>query len=189
VCRLLTQLSHPLLWIVSQSAPQTFGNSVIFPKPYWQFRNSTPHPMQNNGILVVYYAHFQISMPRPHLCQSVSCIIQHKKRRPSMAASPSSVRVIQQYKVNTINTSSRWSYQAYILLSISYIYRSRILSHEKIWVVEMEESLPPGFRFHPTDEELITYYLTRKVTDVGFQTKAMAVVDLNKCEPWDLPGS
>ncbi|XP_062158966.1 NAC domain-containing protein 92 [Alnus glutinosa] len=52
----------------------------------------------------------------------------------------------------------------------------------------MEESLPPGFRFHPTDEELITYYLTRKVTDVGFQTKAMAVVDLNKCEPWDLPG-
>jgi hypothetical protein len=106
-----------------------------------------------------------------------------------MAASPSSVRVIQQYKVNTINTSSRWSYQAYILLSISYIYRSRILSHEKIWVVEMEESLPPGFRFHPTDEELITYYLTRKVTDVGFQTKAMAVVDLNKCEPWDLPGS
>lgn len=53
----------------------------------------------------------------------------------------------------------------------------------------MEESLPPGFRFHPTDEELITYYLTRKVSEVGFQTKAMAVVDLNKCEPWDLPGS
>nr|QXO33766.1 VND transcription factor [Betula platyphylla] len=52
----------------------------------------------------------------------------------------------------------------------------------------MEESLPPGFRFHPTDEELITYYLTRKVSEVGFQTKAMAVVDLNKCEPWDLPG-
>jgi hypothetical protein len=53
----------------------------------------------------------------------------------------------------------------------------------------MEESLPPGFRFHPTDEELITYYLTRKVSDVGFTSKAIAVVDLNKCEPWDLPGS
>ncbi|GMY15328.1 NAC domain-containing protein 92 [Fagus crenata] len=52
----------------------------------------------------------------------------------------------------------------------------------------MEESLPPGFRFHPTDEELITYYLTRKVSDVGFTSKAIAVVDLNKCEPWDLPG-
>jgi len=53
----------------------------------------------------------------------------------------------------------------------------------------MEESLPPGFRFHPTDEELITYYLTRKVSDLSFTSKAIAVVDLNKCEPWDLPGS
>lgn len=53
----------------------------------------------------------------------------------------------------------------------------------------MEENLPPGFRFHPTDEELITYYLSRKVSDVGFMSKAVAVVDLNKCEPWDLPGN
>lgn len=52
----------------------------------------------------------------------------------------------------------------------------------------MEENLPPGFRFHPTDEELITYYLTRKVTEFGFVARAIADVDLNKCEPWDLPG-
>ncbi|KAF3438567.1 hypothetical protein FNV43_RR21330 [Rhamnella rubrinervis] len=52
----------------------------------------------------------------------------------------------------------------------------------------MEDNLPPGFRFHPTDEELITYYLSRKVSDVSFTSKAVAVVDLNKCEPWDLPG-
>ncbi|KAF7836906.1 Protein CUP-SHAPED COTYLEDON 2 [Senna tora] len=51
----------------------------------------------------------------------------------------------------------------------------------------MEENLPPGFRFHPTDEELITYYLTRKVSDTSFTSKAIAVVDLNKNEPWDLP--
>ncbi|TKV92452.1 hypothetical protein SEVIR_9G163500v4 [Setaria viridis] len=51
----------------------------------------------------------------------------------------------------------------------------------------MEEGLPPGFRFHPTDEELITYYLTRKVSDFAFATRAIADVDLNKCEPWDLP--
>ncbi|WOL02844.1 NAC domain-containing protein [Canna indica] len=51
----------------------------------------------------------------------------------------------------------------------------------------MEESLPPGFRFHPTDEELIAYYLTRKVTEFGFATRVIADVDLNKCEPWDLP--
>jgi hypothetical protein len=51
----------------------------------------------------------------------------------------------------------------------------------------MEEGLPPGFRFHPTDEELVSYYLTRKVSDLGFAARAIADVDLNKCEPWDLP--
>ncbi|KAL5544778.1 hypothetical protein UlMin_008562 [Ulmus minor] len=50
-----------------------------------------------------------------------------------------------------------------------------------------ENNLPPGFRFHPTDEELITCYLSRKVSDTSFTPKAVAVVDLNKCEPWDLP--
>jgi hypothetical protein len=52
----------------------------------------------------------------------------------------------------------------------------------------MEENLPPGFRFHPTDEELITNYLTMKISDSSFTSKAVAVVDLNKSEPWDLPG-
>uniref|UniRef100_A0A803M0Y9 NAC domain-containing protein n=1 Tax=Chenopodium quinoa TaxID=63459 RepID=A0A803M0Y9_CHEQI len=52
----------------------------------------------------------------------------------------------------------------------------------------MEENLPPGFRFHPTDEELITFYLSKKVSDFSFNSKAIADVDLNKCEPWDLPG-
>lgn len=47
--------------------------------------------------------------------------------------------------------------------------------------------LPPGFRFHPTDEELITHYLCKKVMDAGFDAEAIGEVDLNKCEPWDLP--
>ncbi|XP_030516205.2 NAC domain-containing protein 92-like [Rhodamnia argentea] len=51
-----------------------------------------------------------------------------------------------------------------------------------------ELELPPGFRFHPTDEELITHYLTPKVLDGSFCARAMGEVDLNKCEPWDLPG-
>jgi hypothetical protein len=53
-----------------------------------------------------------------------------------------------------------------------------------------EETLPPGFRFHPTDEELITYYLVNKISDSdNFTCKAIGDVDLNKCEPWELPGS
>ncbi|KAF8408127.1 hypothetical protein HHK36_007270 [Tetracentron sinense] len=47
--------------------------------------------------------------------------------------------------------------------------------------------LPPGFRFHPTDEELITHYLSKKVLDYTFIARAIGEVDLNKCEPWDLP--
>ncbi|KAI4329631.1 hypothetical protein MLD38_027998 [Melastoma candidum] len=47
--------------------------------------------------------------------------------------------------------------------------------------------LPPGFRFHPTDEELIRHYLQRKVVDTGFASRAIGDVDLNKSEPWELP--
>ncbi|EEF29758.1 conserved hypothetical protein [Ricinus communis] len=48
-------------------------------------------------------------------------------------------------------------------------------------------SLAPGFRFHPTDEELVRYYLKRKVTNKPFRFDAIAVVDIYKTEPWDLP--
>lgn len=47
--------------------------------------------------------------------------------------------------------------------------------------------LPPGFRFHPTDEELISHYLSPKVLDSCFSAKAIGDVDLNKNEPWELP--
>jgi hypothetical protein len=47
--------------------------------------------------------------------------------------------------------------------------------------------LPPGFRFHPTDEEVITSYLLQKFLNPSFDPQAIGEVDLNKCEPWDLP--
>ncbi|CAN1816360.1 NAC domain-containing protein 87, partial [Linum perenne] len=47
--------------------------------------------------------------------------------------------------------------------------------------------LPPGFRFHPSDEEIITHYLTEKVKDSSFTAIAVGEADLNKSEPWDLP--
>ncbi|XP_042378747.1 NAC domain-containing protein 87-like isoform X1 [Zingiber officinale] len=47
--------------------------------------------------------------------------------------------------------------------------------------------LPPGFRFHPTNEEIISHYLLPKILDHSFTALAIADVDLNKCEPWDLP--
>ncbi|KAH7851413.1 hypothetical protein Vadar_011278 [Vaccinium darrowii] len=49
-------------------------------------------------------------------------------------------------------------------------------------------SLPPGFRFHPTDEELVGYYLKRKINGREIELEIIPEVDLYKCEPWDLPG-
>ena len=52
---------------------------------------------------------------------------------------------------------------------------------------EDQMDMPPGFRFHPTDEELITHYLSNKVVDTNFFAKAIGEVDMNKVEPWELP--
>ncbi|XP_022748486.1 protein NTM1-like 9 [Durio zibethinus] len=47
-------------------------------------------------------------------------------------------------------------------------------------------SLAPGFRFHPTDEELVSYYLKRQVSNKPVRFNAIAEVDMYKHEPWDL---
>ncbi|KAL0816903.1 hypothetical protein Bca101_073347 [Brassica carinata] len=44
--------------------------------------------------------------------------------------------------------------------------------------LEDETIMPPGFRFHPTDEELITYFLLKKVLDSNFSCAAISQVDL-----------
>lgn len=59
---------------------------------------------------------------------------------------------------------------------------------EIMWEDTNEQGLPPGFRFHPTDEEVITYYLASKVFNGCFIGLQIAEVDLNRCEPWELPG-
>lgn len=48
--------------------------------------------------------------------------------------------------------------------------------------------LPPGFRFHPTDEELVNYYLKRKIHGLEIELDIIPEVDLYKCEPWELAG-
>ncbi|OAY36082.1 NAC domain-containing protein 82 isoform X2 [Manihot esculenta] len=50
-----------------------------------------------------------------------------------------------------------------------------------------KKSLPPGFRFHPTDVELVKYYLKRKVMGKKLLIDAIAEVDIYKFAPWDLP--
>ncbi|CAL5432712.1 unnamed protein product [Camellia sinensis] len=46
--------------------------------------------------------------------------------------------------------------------------------------------VPPGFRFHPTDEELVDYYLRKKIASTRIDLDVIKDVDLYKIEPWDL---
>jgi hypothetical protein len=52
----------------------------------------------------------------------------------------------------------------------------------------MEARMPPGFRFHPRDDELVLDYLLHRLSGRAHGGAAIVDVDLNKCEPWDLPG-
>jgi hypothetical protein len=55
-------------------------------------------------------------------------------------------------------------------------------------MVTMEPCVPPGFRFHPTDEELVGYYLRKKVASQKIDLDVIRDVDLYRIEPWDLQG-
>ncbi|GAB4836675.1 hypothetical protein Ancab_001588 [Ancistrocladus abbreviatus] len=49
-----------------------------------------------------------------------------------------------------------------------------------------DEGTLPGFRFHPTDEELISFYLRRKVEKKPISIELIKQVDIYKHDPWDL---
>ncbi|KAL6505222.1 hypothetical protein OROGR_025039 [Orobanche gracilis] len=52
---------------------------------------------------------------------------------------------------------------------------------------DIVESLPPGFRFYPSDEELICHYLYKKISNEEFIRGTLVEIDLHVCEPWQLP--
>uniref|UniRef100_A0A0E0K6M5 NAC domain-containing protein n=1 Tax=Oryza punctata TaxID=4537 RepID=A0A0E0K6M5_ORYPU len=63
---------------------------------------------------------------------------------------------------------------------------------------DIELTLPPGFRFYPSDEELVCHYLHNKVVNqhrfagvgggaAGGGGGTMVEVDLHTHEPWELP--
>lgn len=52
---------------------------------------------------------------------------------------------------------------------------------------EGDDVVLPGYRFHPTDEELVTFYLRRKVARKSLSIEVIREMDIYKHDPWDLP--
>ncbi|KAI0499225.1 hypothetical protein KFK09_020128 [Dendrobium nobile] len=52
---------------------------------------------------------------------------------------------------------------------------------------EEEEIMLPGFRFHPTDEELVEFYLRRKIQQKPLSIELIRQLNIYKYDPWDLP--
>ncbi|AES66406.2 putative transcription factor NAM family [Medicago truncatula] len=55
------------------------------------------------------------------------------------------------------------------------------------YVVDDDDVPLPGFRFHPTDEELVTFYLRRKLDKKPIAIDLIKQIDIYKYDPWDLP--
>ncbi|KAL2505474.1 NAC domain containing protein 83 [Abeliophyllum distichum] len=56
--------------------------------------------------------------------------------------------------------------------------------------IQRNESLkiPVGFRFYPTDQELVIHYLKRKVNSLQFPATVIPEFDVFQTNPWELPG-
>ncbi|XP_009590031.1 protein FEZ-like [Nicotiana tabacum] len=52
---------------------------------------------------------------------------------------------------------------------------------------KIDEMMLPGFRFHPTDEELVGFYLRRKIQHKTLSIELIKQLDIYKFDPWDLP--
>lgn len=49
-----------------------------------------------------------------------------------------------------------------------------------------DQAVLPGFRFHPTDEELVSFYLRRKIEKQLTSLEFIKESDIYKYDPWDL---
>ncbi|KAG6503135.1 hypothetical protein ZIOFF_035425 [Zingiber officinale] len=97
----------------------------------------------------------------------------------------STLRSSKRQRRGTINTSSPSALEEFQTLP------SLLLLATAMLLLPKPVSLPPGFRFHPTDEELVLHYLRRQVDAAApspWPISVVAEVDIYKHDPWELPG-
>ncbi|MFQ6644929.1 hypothetical protein Gotur_019958 [Gossypium turneri] len=56
------------------------------------------------------------------------------------------------------------------------------------FVVNGGVKMPIGFRFHPTDEELVVHYLKRKALCLPLPASVIPEFDVFQTDPWSMPG-
>ncbi|XWS30542.1 hypothetical protein CRYUN_Cryun24cG0126700 [Craigia yunnanensis] len=56
------------------------------------------------------------------------------------------------------------------------------------FVVNGGVKMPIGYRFHPTDEELVVHYLKRKALSLPLPASVIPEFDVFQTDPWSLPG-
>lgn len=66
-------------------------------------------------------------------------------------------------------------------MEVAVVDDSSFLGDDQRW--------PPGFRFHPTDEELVLYYLKRKICRRRLKLDIISETDVYKWDPEELPGN
>ncbi|KAK8268157.1 hypothetical protein V6Z11_D11G048400 [Gossypium hirsutum] len=80
--------------------------------------------------------------------------------------------------MDILDKQTKWTGSA--SLAIRHSFTTRVMMEST------ESCVPPGFRFHPTDEELVGYYLRKKVASQKIDLDVIREIDLYRIEPWDL---
>lgn len=96
------------------------------------------------------------------------------------------------YWVYELNILFWWSWRRFrgmLIENSKYNCRSQDIIKGRGSTMNTFSRVPPGFRFHPTDEELVDYYLRKKITSRRIDLDVIKDVDLYKIEPWDLQGT
>jgi hypothetical protein len=94
------------------------------------------------------------------------------------------------YKYQTFTPTTSFYLASFIALS----YLSLFLFSSSSFTSLMGDhnnnnvNLPPGFRFYPTDEELVVHFLHRKASLLPCHPDVIPDLDLYPFDPWQLQG-
>ncbi|KAF3796735.1 NAC transcription factor [Nymphaea thermarum] len=116
--------------------------------------------------------------------------MQRSKQHDEVASSPSDEETFASLPAGGDQRSESNVNQWTAVREMNAGYQQQQLTYSSDFTLSTggEIYLPPGFRFHPTDEELLIQYLLPKTSAATFSSNVIADVDLYRHDPWDLTG-